>query len=214
MKLSDTQWKVLERLYDGDKLHNVEGMNPYSFWHTGKMHCLNPNTIFKLYKEGFIESLGEYSKKMWVLTEEGKTLVETRRQVLLRDEWYTPDEVYQDLNARYGPFDLDAAASALNAKCKRFIDAKTDALNVDWNGKIVWLNPPYRNIKRWIDKAYWEVEEGNVCRVVMLLPAHTATEWFHFAMAAGKVEFLKGKIKFGGSKGVGFTGSVVVVFGE
>jgi hypothetical protein len=48
--------------------------------------------------------------------------------------------------------------------------------------------------------------------VVMLLPSHTATEWFHFALEHGKVEFIKGKLKFGGAKGVPFTGSVVVVF--
>lgn len=132
-------------------------------------------------------------------------------QLLLRDEWYTPDATFQDLAARHGPFDLDVAASALNSKCPKYFTAADDALKQDWHG-VVWCNPPYRNLLQWVHKAHYEVSVGNCSKVVMLLPAHTATEWFHFALENGRVEFIKGKLRFGGTTGVPFFGSVVVVF--
>ena len=132
-------------------------------------------------------------------------------QQVLRDEFWTPDATFDDLNARYGPFELDVAASALNTKCRRFYTEQDNALSKKWKG-VVWCNPPYRNILKWVIKAHHEVKEGNAKRVVMLLPSHTATTWFHYALEHGKVEFIKGKLKFGGLKGVPFFGSVVVIF--
>ncbi len=133
-------------------------------------------------------------------------------QLLLRDEWYTPDAVFQGLASKYGPFDLDPAASALNTKAPRFFSVEQDGLAQDWKG-VVWCNPPYKNLIRWVKKAWNEVDCGNAKRVVMLLPSHTSTEWFHFALEHGSIEFLKGRISFGGSKGSPFWGSIVVVFG-
>jgi phage N-6-adenine-methyltransferase len=133
-------------------------------------------------------------------------------QLALRDEWYTPDEAFKDLEAKYGPFEIDVAASALNTKCPLFYTAEDDALTKPWHG-VVWCNPPYRNIKAWVYHAWKQVDNGTAKRVVMLLPSHTATEWFHFALEHGRVEFIKGKLKFGGASGVPFTGSVVVIFG-
>jgi phage N-6-adenine-methyltransferase len=132
-------------------------------------------------------------------------------QLLIRDEWYTPDDTFGDLQARFGPFDLDVAASALNTKCRRYFTSEDDALQKEWHG-VVWCNPPYRNLLRWVKKAHSEVHNGKAKRVVMLLPSHTSTEWFHFALEHGTVEFLKGRVKFGGARREPFTGSVVVVF--
>jgi phage N-6-adenine-methyltransferase len=129
----------------------------------------------------------------------------------LRDEWYTPDEVFQPLAAKYGPFTLDAAASVFNSKCNDFWPAHENALTKPWKG-VVWCNPPYRKILDWVTKARTEVLIGNASRVVLLLPAHTATTWFHYALEHGKIEFLRGKVKFGGSKGQPFFGSIVVIF--
>lgn len=132
-------------------------------------------------------------------------------QLVLRDEWYTPDDVYGRIYDKYGPFTLDAAASALNTKCSRFWTVEDDSLTKPWTGRV-WCNPPYKNILQWIDKGIHEVQKGNAERVVFLLPSHTSTAWFHKALEFGRVEFLKGKVKFGGSNGVPFWGSVVVVF--
>lgn len=132
-------------------------------------------------------------------------------QGILRDEWWTPDEFFRSVERREGPFDLDAAASALNSKCRKFFTVKDDSLNQAWFG-TVWCNPPYRKILKWVKKAHLEVTEGRCSKVVLLLPSHTSTEWFHYALKYGRIEFIKGKLKFGGCVGVPFWGSVLVVF--
>lgn len=63
-----------------------------------------------------------------------------------RDDWRTDPELWNALDELYG-FTIDLAANAKNAKCKRFIDDKRDALALDWANEIGngcgWLNPPF-----------------------------------------------------------------------
>jgi len=47
---------------------------------------------------------------------------------------------------------LDVAASASNAKCKRFFDEQIDGLKQSWDNEVVWCNPPYKNVAQWIKK--------------------------------------------------------------
>lgn len=131
----------------------------------------------------------------------------------VRDGYWTPDHIFEYAAEKWGPFDLDAAASPNNTKCSRFYTEEDNGLNQPWDG-VVWCNPPYRKLINWVMKADQEVNAGRAKRVVMLLPAHTSTAWFHYAMNFGKVEFILGKIKFGGAKGVPLWGSVWVVFEE
>lgn len=56
-------------------------------------------------------------------------------------EWTTPQDLYNRLNAVHH-FTLDAAATAENAKCKKFYTKKDDALTKSWANEIVFLNPP------------------------------------------------------------------------
>ena len=77
-------------------------------------------------------------------------------------------------------------------------------------GEIVWCNPPYgREIGRWVQKGYEEAENAVV---VMLLPARTDTRWFHDYCMKGKITFLRGRLKFGGSKNAAPFPSMVVEF--
>ena len=79
-------------------------------------------------------------------------------------------------------------------------------------GCRVWLNPPYgRTIGAWIRKAYEEAQKPDTI-VVMLLPARTDTAWFHDYCVKGEVEFLRGRLKFGGSKNSAPFPSMIVVF--
>ena len=76
------------------------------------------------------------------------------------------------------------------------------------------MNPPYgREIGRFIKKAYEETLNG--CKsVVCLLPSRTDTKWFHEYCMKGKIEFIKGRLKFGGSKNNAPFPSMIVIFGE
>lgn len=49
------------------------------------------------------------------------------------DEWATPSEVYDQLNAEFG-FDLDVCATEENHKCERYFTAEQDGLSQKWGG--------------------------------------------------------------------------------
>jgi phage N-6-adenine-methyltransferase len=129
-----------------------------------------------------------------------------------RDNWFTPDDLFREIETRYGPFDIDVAASDKNAKCDRFYTADDDALTQHWDG-AAFCNPPYRDLIRWVKKAHDEVRSGRCKRAVLLLPAQTSTAWFHdYALRYGHVWFIRGKRKFGNAKGTAMSASIVVVF--
>ena len=90
-------------------------------------------------------------------------------------DWATPPEFFDRLDQEFH-FNLDACASAENAKCSRFLSLEDDALTKRWDG-TVFMNPPYGNeISKWARKAYNESQHGAI--VVALLPARTDVKWW------------------------------------
>lgn len=125
------------------------------------------------------------------------------------DLWATPDDFFARYDARFG-FTLDPCATADNAKCERYYTKDDDGLAQDWRG-TVWMNPPYgREIGRWMRKAYESAQAG--ATVVCLVPARTDTRWWHDYAMKGEVEFIKGRLKFGGHNNNAPFPSAVVVF--
>lgn len=127
-------------------------------------------------------------------------------------EWATPQDLFDKLNQEFGPFDLDPCATKENAKCERFYNMQDDGLKQNWaERERVFINPPYgREIGKWVQKAYEESLKGCLC--VMLLPARTDTRWWHEWVMKGEVRFLRGRLKFGGSKNSAPFPSAVVIF--
>jgi len=117
------------------------------------------------------------------------------------NEWATPQWLFDKLNERFGPFTLDAAATAGNAKCPLYFTAEDDGLSRDWSGHTVFLNPPYgRAIAKWVKKAH--DESANGATVVCLIPARTDTSYWHdYIFGKADVLFLRGRIKFEGPDG-------------
>lgn len=116
------------------------------------------------------------------------------------DDRATTPEVFGPLDERFG-FTLDVAASAHNTKCDRFIDRDEDGLALSWDGERVWCNPPYSDIRPWIEKAW--VSDCPV--IVMLLPANrTEQGWWQdlvepYRDSPGsilRVEFVRGRLRF------------------
>ena len=133
-----------------------------------------------------------------------------RRVVLRRTYlWYTPEDFFKKYDDKY-KFELDVCATDDNAKCARYFTEEIDGLSQEWKG-ICWMNPPYgRNIKQWMKKAYESSLSG--ATVVCLVPARTDTNWWHDYAMKGDIEFIKGRLKFGGSKNSAPFPSAVVVF--
>lgn len=120
-------------------------------------------------------------------------------------EWGTPPEFFKRMQDKYGIFDIDVCATAESTKCSKYFDISANGLEQDWSG-LCWMNPPYgRGIGAWIKKAFEESKKG--AKVVCLIPARTDTAWWHdYVIKHGKIEFLRGRIKFvpfGENKNVG-----------
>ena len=126
------------------------------------------------------------------------------------DLWSTPQWLFDKLNEQYS-FDLDPCATDDNAKCKKYYTKEQNGLEQEWIGNV-FMNPPYgREIGKWIAKAYESSLNG--ATVVCLLPSRTDTKWFHDYCVKGKIEFIKGRLKFGDGKNPAPFPSMIVVFG-
>ena len=129
------------------------------------------------------------------------------------DNWATPPEFFKELDKEFH-FNLDPAADEFNHKCDRYFTIAENGLLQEWGGgNSVFCNPPYgREIGKWVEKAYrTNKESGDL--VVMLLPARTDTKWFHdFIYHKAEIRFVKGRLKFGGSKNSAPFPSMVVIY--
>jgi phage N-6-adenine-methyltransferase len=125
------------------------------------------------------------------------------------DFWETPEDFYNKYH-KVHDFTLDVCANEYNAKCARFFTKKDDGLLQKWTGRC-WMNPPYgREIGKWMKKAYESSLEG--ATVVCLVPSRTDTQWWHEYAMRGEIEFIRGRLKFGGHKNYAPFPSAVVVF--
>jgi len=125
------------------------------------------------------------------------------------DLWATPQDFFDKLNAEFN-FTLDPCSNHENHKCERYFTEEDDGLAQSWKNERVFMNPPYgREIGKWVSKAYAED-----ALVVALVPARTDTAWWHDnVMKPGvDVRFIRGRLKFGGSKNSAPFPSAVVVF--
>lgn len=126
------------------------------------------------------------------------------------DLWETPQELFDELNHEFH-FTLDVCALPENAKCSVYYTPQQDGLSKPWNG-VIWCNPPYgKGVGEWVRKALFASIGG--ATVVMLLPARTDTRWFHeYIYGKAEIRFIKGRLKFGGSKNSAPFPSMIVVF--
>jgi phage N-6-adenine-methyltransferase len=118
------------------------------------------------------------------------------------DECHTPNDFFGPLDS-YFHFKLDAAATARNAKCKRFLTKKDNALECPWKSAgYVWCNPPFSRegggILRWLEKAHHETYELENCAgAVVLSICDVSTKAFAFAWKhAHELVFLSPRINF------------------
>lgn len=112
-----------------------------------------------------------------------------------RDDWSSPRALIARLENEFGKFDLDVCASDKNKVCERFFDRTTNGLEQNWEGSLIWVNPPYSQKNEFIEKAHREAQKGR--KIVMLMPAFTETNWFRDLKARSQwLLFLKGRLVF------------------
>ena len=128
------------------------------------------------------------------------------------DLWETPQNIFEELNSKYGPFELDVCSTESNAKCKNHFTIKDNGLNQEWcTFGNCWMNPPYgREIALWMKKAFTESLKG--ATVVCLVPSRTDTLWWHEYAMRGDITFIRGRLKFSNAKHSAPFPSAIVVF--
>ena len=126
------------------------------------------------------------------------------------DSWATPIGLFQRLD-RVWNFTLDVCAEDSNHKVDRYFTREDDGLDQTWAPAVCWMNPPYgREIGAWMKKAH--AESLNGATVVCLVPARTDTAWWHDYAMRGRIEFLRGRLRFGNAKNSAPFPSAIVVF--
>ncbi len=114
------------------------------------------------------------------------------------DNWSTPKDVYEALDAE---FHFNDDPCPLNG---------TGGLERPW-GSSTFCNPPYSKIKDWVKKAWDESQLGKT--VVLLIPSRTDTRYFHdYVMKAKEIRFIKGRLRFGNAIQNAPFPSCVVIF--
>lgn len=128
-----------------------------------------------------------------------------------RQDWATPQSLFDAISAEYGPFDLDVCATPENAKAARYFTPEDDGLKQRWSGRC-WMNPPYgSSIRDWVARAYDEALESRAT-TVGLLPARTDTNWWYdWVRPATEIVYLKGRVRFeGATSGAPFPSALAI----
>lgn len=86
-------------------------------------------------------------------------------------EWETPQDLFNRLDQEFH-FNLDPCASKENAKCGQYFDEAIDGLCQKWSGNV-FMNPPFRQVAKWVEKAFKEVVSGR-CNVAVYLVPNTS----------------------------------------
>ena len=119
------------------------------------------------------------------------------------DHWFTPPDFYAELDAEFD-FDFDPCP----------LMSSEDGLKKRWLGRV-FCNPPYSKISEFIRKGLWHLGCGDCEILVYLIPARTDTAWFHdYCYGKAEIRFVRGRLKFGGSKDSAPFPSMLVIFRE
>ena len=130
-----------------------------------------------------------------------------------RMDWETPLSIFLPLNKEFS-FEVDAAATALNAKLPNYFGPDHPDLALRNSLKIpvwprAWLNPPYgREIVRFMEHA----RKQPLC--VCLVPSRTDTAWWHNWVIpyAAEIRYLRGRVRFVGAPYSAPFPSAIVVY--
>lgn len=118
-----------------------------------------------------------------------RSYLQKHDKIKYSNHWATPIEIYEhyiNVLEYYDP-------------CKLYDDSfNLKDYTKDYGN--MFINPPYENIKDWVNYAitYSYIHNRNV---TLLIPSRTDTKYFHDLLNYGvDLEFIKGRLKFGGSK--------------
>jgi phage N-6-adenine-methyltransferase len=120
-----------------------------------------------------------------------------------KQDYQTPPEFITAVKRKLGitNFDIDLAADATNRQAEQWygLDNGLDSLTQPWKvgDGWNWLNPPYSNIRPWVEKAEKEAKMG--AKTAVLIPASVGSNWwFDYVHQIAHVLLLNGRLTFVG----------------
>ena len=89
--------------------------------------------------------------------------------------------------------------------------SSVDGLKIEW-GEINFVNPPYSNLKAWIEKSIEQSKKGK--KVLLLIPARTDTKAFKMLFEYGStITFITGRLRFNEANSAPFPSMLVELTG-
>lgn len=134
------------------------------------------------------------------------------------DNRFTPPDLIHAIEESFGRISLDPCWHPKSfVKPLRHFDIRwgEDGMVRDWAGAVVFVNPPWSDAKKWLERCHDQWSKGQAGVVICLVPAKTDTEFFHTILATdADVYFLKGRTRFHKKEGraEGSAQSTMIVF--
>ena len=128
-------------------------------------------------------------------------------------DYATPTELILAVQRDLKKIAFDLAATSLNAVAPFWISKENggDSLKADWladynyhksNG-VLWLNPPFKTVRPWMEKCRDEAARG--CVILSLTKASIGSRWYREVVAPNAASYILGsRVTFVGEK-QGFT---------
>ncbi|PLK22441.1 hypothetical protein C0V72_14885 [Porphyrobacter sp. TH134] len=117
-----------------------------------------------------------------------------------KDSRFTPPSIVQAIQSAFGTVDLDPCAhsnSPMRAANQIKKEIGGDGLNEEWEGRLVFVNPPYSRASQWLTKVNAEWEKGKIDTLLCLSNAKTDAAALHKALQRGAWVFLfEGRLKY------------------
>lgn len=115
-----------------------------------------------------------------------------------RDARFTPKWFLNEVEAVFGKIDIDPCghADAPILAARKIIPPQC-GISSEWSGKLAFVNPPFSSVVKWMNRAASAWENGEVERVIMLVPVRTDSPTYqnrvshhaHTLLLAGRLRF-------------------------
>ena len=137
-----------------------------------------------------------------------------------RDARFTPPEFLDVIQAVFGQIDLDPCGhvSSPVLATRRILQSDGgDGMAEEWIGRLVYVNPPFSALIKWLRRADEQWHLGNAETIVCLVPARTDSTWFHDRLrSVADIHMLRGRLRFATTNDPGHRAPfamMLVVFG-
>jgi len=124
-----------------------------------------------------------------------------------RDSRFTPPDFMAAIYTAFGEIDLDPCGHVLSpviARRRILLSEGGDGLTDAWSGRLVFVNPPFSELLKWLQRAHGQWRAGTVETVVCLGPVRTDSRWFHDTLSAdADIYLLRGRVRFLDPRGQG-----------